>query len=324
MKIQTIIEKYIGGYSHVEQGNQHMYHCPSCNWKNPRLSVNYDENKFKCWKCGFSSLGLISLLYFVKASTLDIEEFKQAQNIKKKFSFKDLNASGETTLPTLKNRIKQKIDNKLSKKRKVYPFWNEKENIKIFDNLDTFQGIQAYNLLLEREVSDFEIEFYDIRFNPSTNKIVFPSRDLDSRVDFYVTRSVDFSFYSNVDEIKKTDVIFNSNLLNMKDSLYIVEGIFDALKIGYNAVPVLGTKIHTLLKKQIIRNRTPKVTIIFDDDAHDSMISELDYFYDLGVNVYFIDLNQTPFQDLGDVPKSNLHDVLKLEQKYKKKKLINL
>lgn len=308
----NIVEKYIGSHDHVEQGNQYYYYCPSCAWKNPRLSINYDENKFKCWKCGYSSMSIIKLLKDLSASDEDINRVRKALNLFEKYKPKD-----ESNSTNFKERIKNKLRKK-HKKDKKFVNWGGHKNILDHDKSDIFV-IQALNVLYSRGLSNYEIRLYNICFDPDKNVFIFPSVDEEMRFDFYVTRDINTSFYRNVDDIHKTEVIFNKGLINFSDEIYIVEGVFDAYTMGYNAINNLGTMASYLLMQEVVKNNTPAVTLIYDDDAFDAMMRDCDHFYNLGIPTNFVDMRKTKFGDINEAGKQNLHKILELKESYKPK-----
>ena len=90
--IQEVIEQKLGNSQHTT-GNDNAYFCPKCNWKNPRLMVNYDENKFHCWKCGWGSQSMLPLLYELNIDRSVINEIKKELNIYDKFNVNKKNLS---------------------------------------------------------------------------------------------------------------------------------------------------------------------------------------------------------------------------------------
>ena len=53
------------------------------------------------------------------------------------------------------------------------------------------------------------------------------------------------------------DIVFNELFVDWKEKVYLVEGIFDAIAVGMNAIPILGSTINenSNLFKKLIKNR---------------------------------------------------------------------
>ena len=79
----------------------------------------------------------------------------------------------------------------------------------------------------------------------------------------------------------------------------MVEGSFDAIAVGDNAIPIFGKIIGQNLKKKIIEKSVKDLFIILDQDAKDRALQHVKYFMDNGVNVYFVNLPDKDPSELG-------------------------
>jgi hypothetical protein len=100
--------------------------------------------------------------------------------------------------------------------------------------------------------------------------VIVPSFDFDGRLNYYVARNVD-EFdrrpkYDNPDE-NKLPIVFNELNIDWSRRLVICEGVFDMMKCGENAVPLLGSDLNeeSKLFSQIISNNTP-IALALDGD----------------------------------------------------------
>ena len=107
------------------------------------------------------------------------------------------------------------------------------------------------------------------------------------------------------------DIVFNHLYLDFDEDLTIVEGVFDAIIAGPNAVPVLGSTLNeeSPLFQEIVRNDTP-VYIAFDRDAKKKENRLIEKFLEYGIEIYKIDT--TAYEDVGAMPKANF---LRLKKK---------
>lgn len=274
--VQHIVERYIGFQHHIEQKTQHMYFCPLCNHKNPRLSVNYEKNMFRCWKCDWSGKSLVKILYDLSASYDDIVECKTilGESIEKQVIGK-----GDIVSIVAKNMFgNEKTNAPHIDQRKWETLDNNKIHLKF-----------AKNYLYQRGLSDFEIEFYGIQYDSESGRLIFPSKDFSGRINYYVERTIgDGGFYKIPKGFKKTDVVFNEYFVDFKAPIIITEGVFDAYNIGYNAVPLLGTRVHKKLINYIKAFNTPKVIFFLDNDAYSKMIDTVTYLMKMGIPCSFV------------------------------------
>lgn len=278
-----IIEKNIGSHIDVEQGNQYMYSCPACGHKNNRLSINYDKNMFHCWTCGFSGKNIIGILYYVKAPKSDIEDVKSFLGNKDVYE-------GNSKISELEYDIYRMLDSKGEKKESKggnlleintwKPVWKPKD---IFE-------IRAYKYLKSRGLSKYDMMLYNIQYDISTNSIDIPSYDDSMRLNYYVKHYFDTSYYENPDGVSKMNIIFNEYSIDFSQPIYITEGFYDAVTIGFNAVPILGKFVPKPLIQKIIMSDTPHVFICMDGDARAEATKLFEYLNYLGISNSILDI----------------------------------
>lgn len=305
MSTKSIVEKYLGQSQGKQQDND-LYFCPKCQWKNPRLSVDYDNNQFHCWYCHWGSKSLSTILYELKADQSDIQEYKQivgeAYNLKK----------SQVSITSLKDNLEQKLFKN-----------NNEEYIKIVTIPDGFFPIRSFikhpmysravDYLNIRGVSTYEICLYDIHYNPQQNHLLFPSYSKTGNLNFYVIRSASTvnKWYEKCKSVKSSKIVFYENMLNFKMPITITEGIFDAIKVGFNTVPILGTYISKGLIENIVINQTPKVTIYLDSDALSSSIKYALYLKKYIEDIYIV--LPTEYKDAGSMSRNQITDLLNSE-----------
>mgnify|MGYP001175025941 FL=1 len=100
------------------------------------------------------------------------------------------------------------------------------------------------------------------------------------------------------------DIIFNHLYLDFDEDLTIVEGVFDAIIAGPNAVPILGSTLNesSELFQEIVRNDTP-VYVALDRDAKKKENKLIEKFLEYGIEIYKIDTSA--YEDVGAMPKAN-------------------
>ena len=276
--MKHLVEKYLGACDHIEQGNQYYYHCPNCHHKNPRFSVNYDINAFKCWVCDFSGRSLLYLLYYLDADPQDISEAK------KLLGKEELLTKEEIGINQLQYKVKNKLKNdKTSSSYIKTP--DPKDSWKTIS--DTYKSDifirRAYKYLRKRNLSPYEINLYDIKFDEENLSIVIPSYDRNGELNYYITHHFDDEYYQNPKGYSKMNIIFNEYHIDFKQPVILTEGVYDSIHIGYNCIPILGTFVPSPLVSKFMLYNTPMIYIFLDGDAEDSAVKISKYlsYYDV-------------------------------------------
>ena len=123
-------------------------------------------------------------------------------------------------------------------------------------------------------------------------------------MNFFLGRNLEQKgFYKNCDSDKK-EIIFNELKTDFKKEVILVEGPFDMIKAGHNAVPLLGSSITEdyALFLEILKNKTP-VILALDNDMkmRSQYIANLFYLYDIQVKI----LPLGKFKDVGEMDKKD-------------------
>lgn len=319
--MKQLIDKYLGGHDHVEQGNQYYYYCPNCHWKNPRFSLNFDKDVYHCWYCGFAGSSMLYLLYYLNASAEDIREAKIFLNKEELLNREDHNASElhYEILSMMKGKSERRI-------QQIFPEKHWKVLHK--HRKDDFFFRRAYVYLRKkRGMSDYEIYLYNIQFDEKELALVLPSYDLKGRLNFYTHHYFEGGYYKNAEGNKKTDIIFNEYHLDFRQPVIVTEGYYDAVNIGHNAVPILGTYIQSPLIYKFVAYDTPMVYLFLDGDAQRSSVAISKYLSDFGVPNKIVDTPEG--EDGNSLKRERIAELLEDSQKYNfesliKKKLENI
>jgi DNA primase len=111
-------------------------------------------------------------------------------------------------------------------------------------------------------------------------------------------------------KVSKSLMVFNELTVNFNHPVIIVEGVFDAMRIGNNAVPILGSTIKSdhLLFQRIVENKTP-VYIALDEDAHKKEKKIIQLFLNYGIDVKKVDT--TGYEDVATMPREKVEEKIK-------------
>ena len=122
--------------------------------------------------------------------------------------------------------------------------------------------------------------------------------------DYALVQSKDYGVPQNRPRIIligiRKDIVFNELFLDFDEDLVIVEGVFDAIVAGPNAVPLLGSTLsenHPLLEK-IVENDTP-VYIGMDADAKKKELKIINLLLKHDIEIRKINIE--PFSDIGQM-----------------------
>lgn len=232
---------------HYESKGQIAFDCPVCDEGRHKgnLEVNYHQHVYKCWSCGDvnNTKGPLGKL------------FDKFGNRKQKKVYKVLQPEEDKP-----------------KERKI-PKLKLPESFTLFKDATSIYPIrrQAYNYIVQRGITDEMIEKYGIGFcdkGSHKGRIVVPSYDSKGELNYYIARSWDPNSrakYKNP-EAEKDKIIFNENLIDWEQDIFLVEGVFDGFFLP-NSIPMLGKHMSSLLFDTLYNKSKGVVTIALDGDA---------------------------------------------------------
>ena len=275
----------------MANGN-YYWECVSCHHHNHKLTINIDKNVFHCWHCGIKGK---SFLYLLKlAGVSNVAQYKKIFNEGDPINIIDIdNIFGEESPIEKKLILPQGYEN-------------------LFRNIKKEFYKRAVDYLLQRGLRKEDILKYDIHYSVSEQRVLFPSYDKDSNLNYYVARSIQpFENYKYKNaRASKRNVIFNEHLIEWNKPLYIVEGIFDAILSRKNAVPILGSNIGTgsLLFKRLLENRT-EVIVALDADAKKKVVNLINKLVKFNVKVTYVDWEDEK-RDIAEIGSEKFEEIV--------------
>jgi hypothetical protein len=249
-----------------------------------KLSVNLETDQFHCWVCHWRGGSLIQLLR-LKGDTDDSREYAAERE----------QLSGEK---------------KAAPEKKYDLVALPREFLSLSAPPRSPWGRQAMAYLGSRGLTIADVLLYKIGYcedGPYKNRVIIPSFDEHGELNFFVGRS----FYENDMKYKHgdfcKDVIFNDCMVNWHQSITLVEGPFDMIKAGANAIPLQGTYLSekSRLFAKIV-DRRPPVYIALDNDAFDMATSIAEKLSLRGIDVKMVNLG--PNKDPGDMTKEEFQE----------------
>lgn len=291
-KLDTL--KNVLSFSHRIKG-EHLFYCPYCNHHNPKLSVNIDKNVYKCWVCDTRGKDIWRI----------VRKFGDFRDKRTWRSFSEEIDYSETNIfEALFGEKEEEQEEKLTLPEEFIPLSNKKNPI---------SARTALKYLADRGIGKKEIINWKIGYcsrGEYGGRIVFPSFDKSGNVNYFVARTYgdDWVKYRNPPATR--NVIFNELFVDWKERVFLVEGIFDAIFLGTNAIPILGSTMNedSKLFKKIINNDTA-VYMALDDDAEKKSMRIIESLISHGIEVYKVDTSG--FEDIAEMPKKTLDKRIK-------------
>jgi len=288
IKLLQYIKPFLGDYKKTSDSNV-AFICPFCNHPKKKLEVNISKNDTKmgywhCWVCGEGGHHLANLFKKLDYNQNIISDlYKLVSNNKSNAIY-----------------VKSDIDSIFTNNHKTLVF--NRDFKPLYNNInDSIEYKRAIKYLENRNVTKYEIERYKIHYFEHTiindkqlyNRIVIPTYNDEFKFISYITRDYTDNQYIPYikPKISHTDIIFFEHLINWNLPIFLVEGVFDAIALRYNAIPLLGKNINTKLLNKLQQHQPP-VYVVFDPDAKFDSILKAKYLYEKGisnVNVVLLD-----------------------------------
>ena len=274
------------GKSQKRARDNYAFHCPFCNHKKMKLEVKLGtdsegKNPWECWVCRTRGRTIKSLLYQLKLPK------EQAHEVLK-FVHK-----GDTTFYTQNTSV-------------ALP-----EEFRSINDLSptSVMGQKLRRYLSKRGISELDILRYNIGFcdkGEYAGRIVIPSYDENNNLNFFVARTYEDNWMKYKNPEASKDIIAFENQINWSKPIVLVEGVFDAMAVRRNAIPILGKSLPQALLKKIVSAGSEDIYIALDGDAKKQALSYSEQLLDMGKNVYLVELKDKDPSDLGFTGFTNL------------------
>ena len=95
------------------------------------------------------------------------------------------------------------------------------------------------------------------------------------------------------------DIIGFDLYVNWNEPIILCEGVFDAMAIKNNSIPLFGKTILPKLYKKIIEKRVRNIVISLDQDAFKDSLKMTNDFMDMGIDVRFVKLKGKDPSEIG-------------------------
>jgi len=242
MMILSLLQEILGPYQ--QQRDEYLFSCPFCHHHKKKLSINIATNKWKCWICGSKGGHILWLLKKLNVSKDLLQRFKDELGEVDLHKFKI--TTSETTL-------------RLPPEYK--PLWKPEKS---------YQYYHAITYLKNRGITSDDILRYRIGYcteGAYANRIILPSYDRNNHLNYFTGRL----FYDEGMKYKNPPVSKNvicfENMVDWSEPVILCEGMFDAIALRRNAIPLLGKTLPKTLEHTLLQQKVSKVIIFLDEDA---------------------------------------------------------
>ena len=131
------------------------------------------------------------------------------------------------------------------------------------------------------------------------NRIIVPSYSSDGELNYFVGRDIYEGGMKYKNPPVSKDVIGLDLFINWNEPIVLCEGVFDAIAIRRNAIPLFGKTIPKSLMKKIYEKQVKQIYILLDSDAIMDSIKMTDSLMKNGIDVYYVNLSEEDPSDMG-------------------------
>lgn len=156
--------------------------------------------------------------------------------------------------------------------------------------------------LYERGLTDNDFIKYSIGYATTGEfggRVIIPSYSGSNQLNYFVARAYDGNYFKYKNPEASKDIIFFENLINWDAPIILCEGVFDAMAIRRNAIPILGKSISTALYKKILTSSVNDIYVALDTDARDRALQIAEQFLNQGKRVFLINLPDKDPSEMG-------------------------
>ena len=288
-----------------------MYWSPFTSHHKPKLQINTQTQKWHCWVSNQGGHKLYQLFKKLKATS---EQFNELTDL----------VGGFHSLSSNREKVKENIV-RLPKEFKS-----------LWSNGSSIIGKHSRVYLNNRNVSNGDIIRYGVGYCEEgmyANRVIVPSYNSDGELNYFVGRDIYEGGFKYKNPPVSKDVIGFDLFINWNEPIVLCEGVFDAIAIKRNAIPLFGKTIPKSLKRKIYEKKVKEIYILLDKDAISDAIKITDDLMKNGINVYFVSLSEEDPSDMGfkkvinlikDTKQTSFSDLMRMKLNGKTRKYLEI
>jgi DNA primase len=277
-----LVESVLGKGQSTSKGN-YAFKCPFCTHHKNKMEISLRttdkrENFWHCWVCGAKGKTILSLFKKVKAPQDKIAEL----NI--------------LVVPNKKDKTTEQGAPELPKE--FIPLFTSVE-----DKIAQIEAKHALKFLKNRGITADDITKYNIGFckeGAYAERVIIPSYDNLGKLNYFIARAYKDSDrkYKNPPIAAKEAIGFEL-YINWDAPIILVEGMFDALTIKRNVIPLFGKVLHDKLMKKLVESSVNRIYIALDNDARKDALKQAERLMSYGKEVYLVEMEGKDANEIG-------------------------
>jgi len=275
----NILDDVLGPGTSMKNDEQAHY-CPFCHHHKKKLQINLQSQKWHCWVCDSKGKRIQSLL---KRLHVDSRKLKKIFEI---YGDDYVVYSNNTEDEKVELRLPNEFRSLLEEPKGINPLYRK---------------VKEY--ARKRNISEGDIKRYNIGYCDSghyANRIIIPSYDRDNRLNYFIARSVfDEEKFKYKNPPVSKNVIMFENQINWNEPITLVEGVFDAMAVKRNAIPLLGKFVPKTLNDTIYKKEVKSINILLDEDAQEQALRYTVQYQNQGITTKNIKPTDKDASDMG-------------------------
>ena len=279
-EVINILNDVLGPGTSMKNDEQAHY-CPFCHHHKKKLQINLKTQYWHCWVCDAKGRKIQRLL---KRLHVDSRKLKKLYEI---YGDDYIVYSKDTEDEKIELRLPNEFKSLLKEpKGKINPIYKK-----------------SIQYAKDRKISNEDIIKYNIGYCDGgmySGRTIIPSYDSDNRLNYFIARSVfiDEKFKYKNPPVSKNVIMFE-NQINWNEPITLVEGVFDAIAVKRNAIPILGKFVPRKLNDAIFSNGVKNLNILLDEDAQNQALHYTMQYTNQGIQTKNIKPTDKDASDMG-------------------------
>ena len=278
-----LLESALGKGHKTSRGN-YSFKCPFCTHHKNKLEINCitnakSENQWHCWVCEAKGKTIKSLFKNAKIPSNKVAELNMIITPGKEYNH-------VSTLLELPKEFISLFD------------------ITQLDRLTQIEAKHALKFLRKRGLTLDDIIKYNMGFckeGKYGQRVIIPSYDEFGVLNYFIARD-----YTNQQPQKYKNPPIDAKsaigwelYINWDAPIILVEGMFDALTIKRNVIPLFGKLIHEKLMKKLVASSVNRIYIALDPDAIKNALKYCEQLMAYGKEIYLVELTGKDANEIG-------------------------
>ena len=278
------------GYPSKKGQDEYYFTCPYCNHHKKKFAINFKMG-YHCWVCDERGKNIYRIVRKF-GSYQQREKYRELQGMVDLSDFEQLFKEY--------NEIEDKQIIELPK-----------EFISLCNKDLPMHSTEPLRYLSSRGLTRLDILKWKIGYCKEgryAGRILIPSFDMDGDCNYFIARSYVGHSYRYLNPPADRDLVFNELMVDWDEPIILVEGVFDAIAAGQNAIPILGSTLRedSRLFQAIAIHDTPVyMALDYDAEKKSEWIIKSMLRYDLEVHKVPID-----DEDVGEMGKQEFKERL--------------